>query len=72
MSFQKMLSFQYRSGGLDKIDLLCYDEGSNCSWIFAPHVGLVSRPRLTEVTIFWRLIPAHTVSSAHLFKFLLG
>ena len=68
MSFRGAPSSRYGGGGLDQAGLFCYEEG-RYRWIYAPHVALVSRPRLTGVAGFSRIFPACVVSIATVFVF---
>ena len=68
MSFWGTVSSRHGVGGLDQVGLFCYEE-RRYRWIYAPHVALVSRPRLAGVASFLRIFPAHAVFIASVFIF---
>ena len=68
MSFRGAPSSRYGGGGLDQAGLFCYEEG-RYRWIYAPHMALVSRPRLAGVAGFLRIFPACAVSIAFVIFF---
>ena len=66
MSFRSVSSTRDGDGGLDQVGLEYYKE-VRFRWICAPHVVLVSRPRLAGAAGYLRLFLAHAVSTATFF-----